>query len=900
MKKTTIHIIPHTHWDREWYFQNTRATVYLISQVNEVIETLQNHSKTYFYLFDAQSSLLEDYLRFYPEKKAVLKQLISSHRLLFGPWYTQTDQLAISQESIVRNLYYGIDYAQKMGHSMKIGYCPDIFGQGGNLPQIYQSFGIHQVIFWRGIGNSKLSKTEFEWVGDDGTPITALQIPFGYFYGANIPTESVDLKDFVKSMIPKLENRSQITDLYLPNGFDQLPINHHLEQIVAQLNQIDSSRTYQISSPEKYMDSLQKDLKESQVMLPKVYGELTDGEDSRVHKSIYSTRADLKQANNRLENFLINVVEPIATLGYSLGLRYPHSELDFIWKKLLENSAHDSIGNCNSDSTNFDIQARNKIATNFAQNLLEKTMRDISSNILQDNLYSFTVFNPLPYSRTTILEANLYLPDGSFSFLDDQGNPVEYEILGQQDQSDYVLHQAELLTPTMYRSGAKDFSMPKQVFYSHVRFLIKDIAGFGYQQFYLKPQKNLPLSYLETINSEEITNQYYSVSFESEDHTFTVHDNQSGKTYYHQFNLIDNGDDGDSYNYSPPKNDWPISSKDAQVKKVEIKKGNVSQSLAVKLIFNLPETLIQRAEHYVTKKMKATVTVTLKSTEKVIGINVSVDNPVSNHRLRLISQLGIQTKSSIADSLFGVVKRPVVDPNTVDWRVKGWVEKPTEINSLQSFAAVSDNHQTIAGFTDGPREYEIVGKNFDQLALTIFRANSRMGKTDLKYRPGRASGETIVATPAAKLIGRLSFDFGFYYSQETFDNLQISKIAKEFYSPVQVYELTPFLNSRIRFIRNEPQQKELPTRIGLLDIEDSTAVVSAIKKAEKSDQVILRCFNPFLRREASIEFPVKTAEVRLDETAATNLREGSFEHNKLKTFKFDLGGYQFAHIRKAY
>jgi hypothetical protein len=32
-------------------FQNTRATVYLISQVNEVIETLQNHSKTYFYAF---------------------------------------------------------------------------------------------------------------------------------------------------------------------------------------------------------------------------------------------------------------------------------------------------------------------------------------------------------------------------------------------------------------------------------------------------------------------------------------------------------------------------------------------------------------------------------------------------------------------------------------------------------------------------------------------------------------------------------------------------------------------------------------------------------------------------------------------------------------------------------
>nr|AIA96063.1 CAZy families GH38 protein [uncultured Listeria sp.] len=50
-------------------FSKYTSNVYLISQVNEVIETLQNHSKTYFILFDAQSSLLEDYLRFYPEKK---------------------------------------------------------------------------------------------------------------------------------------------------------------------------------------------------------------------------------------------------------------------------------------------------------------------------------------------------------------------------------------------------------------------------------------------------------------------------------------------------------------------------------------------------------------------------------------------------------------------------------------------------------------------------------------------------------------------------------------------------------------------------------------------------------------------------------------------------------------
>ncbi len=49
--------------------------------------------------------------------------------------------------------------------------------------------------------------------------------------------------------------------------------------------------------------------------------------------------------------------------------------------------------------------------------------------------------------------------------------------------------------------------------------------------------------------------------------------------------------------------------------------------------------------------------------------------------------------------------------------------------------------------TNGVREYEIVGDGFNTVAVTLFRSFSHMGKTDLLYRPGRASGESVVATP---------------------------------------------------------------------------------------------------------------------------------------------------------
>ena len=147
MQKIKVHIIPHSHWDKEWYFTSSRSKIYLIKHIKEVLDVLENKEDFGFFLMDAQSSLIEDYLKYCPSDEERLKKLISEKRFLTGPWNTQTDQLVISQESVVRNLYYGIDYADKMGHSMPIGYAPDIFGQGGNMPQIYRHFDIDKFLF---------------------------------------------------------------------------------------------------------------------------------------------------------------------------------------------------------------------------------------------------------------------------------------------------------------------------------------------------------------------------------------------------------------------------------------------------------------------------------------------------------------------------------------------------------------------------------------------------------------------------------------------------------------------------------------------------------------------------------------------------------------------------------
>lgn len=54
--RTKVHVIPHTHWDREWYFTTSRSKVYLVKHVKEVLNALENIEGFHYYLLDAQGS----------------------------------------------------------------------------------------------------------------------------------------------------------------------------------------------------------------------------------------------------------------------------------------------------------------------------------------------------------------------------------------------------------------------------------------------------------------------------------------------------------------------------------------------------------------------------------------------------------------------------------------------------------------------------------------------------------------------------------------------------------------------------------------------------------------------------------------------------------------------------
>ena len=139
--KLQLVVVPHTHWDREWYqpFEVfRRKLVQLVDQLIRIFDT--DPTYTHFML-DGQTVVLEDYLEIRPEREAKLRELVESGKVAVGPWYVLPDEFLVSGESMVRNLQIGMGIARRFGRSMELGYLPDSFGHVAQMPQIFAGFG---------------------------------------------------------------------------------------------------------------------------------------------------------------------------------------------------------------------------------------------------------------------------------------------------------------------------------------------------------------------------------------------------------------------------------------------------------------------------------------------------------------------------------------------------------------------------------------------------------------------------------------------------------------------------------------------------------------------------------------------------------------------------------------
>jgi mannosylglycerate hydrolase len=807
-----IKILMHTHWDREWYFTKDETQVLLRNHLQEVIEYLEEN-KDIIYILDGQSVMLDDFLEFAPKWEQRLKNLIENKQLRVGPWYTQTDLLIVHGESIIRNLYYGIRAAMKYGEPMKVGYAPDTFGHSSQMPQIYKQFGIDSTFFWRGFSELKADKSDFIWEGVDGSRIYGINLATGYQGAKYLESDYEDLKARMEKIMKVLDNYSATDARLIMNGHDQMPIQKDMPLIVEHLKRMYPEDKVSVSDFEGYVDKLRE------AQLETVKGELTHSKHSRIHRTINSTRMDIKLLNTELEYKLFNILEPLAALATSLNLDYPHELFAKCYKILFGTHAHDSIGGCNSDSVNKDIKQRLLNVKEIVDTQIELYMRLISMGNNAKEEKTITIYNFLTYVRENeFAEVEMITRTSNFEILDENNNPVEHVLLEQEIVDAGLIDRqvaARLLDIKVYKS--------------RVKVRVDKIEGLSIR--YLSYREVEGQQELEISKCDAIENEFYELKVQGNQ---TVLKNKAtGAVVENVVSIENSGDAGDSYDYSPPHKDLLINHENAEIKNTGSIKSRQLEQLSYELSYVVPKDLQERAESKLTVEVSFEVKLTLQKGDPKVYLQVNHINKVKDSRYRLVFNTDIASEVVQVDSHLSTVKKPVyLHEELAVWEKEKWAEKPVSIETFQSYVSMEDETRSAVIYTEGLKEYEVVDKN---IYFTMFRSFSHLGKRELINRPGRPSGIEI-ETPDNQLQDQ-SFTFNFAFN---FNKPRVNKAfeAKEFLTPLKGYQLKEFN----RFNINAPKLSE-PIKTSL-SIDLKGCVVSALKLTEETDDLFIRMFNP--------------------------------------------------------
>ena len=149
-ERTIVHLVPHTHWDREWYEPFQVFRMRLVELVDQLLERMERDCGCAS-RWTARRATVDDYLEVRPDAEPLIRRLIAEGRLAIGPWQILMDEFLVSGETIIRNLEFGWARAEALGGAMPVGYLPDMFGHIAQMPQILQRAGIERAVVWRGV-----------------------------------------------------------------------------------------------------------------------------------------------------------------------------------------------------------------------------------------------------------------------------------------------------------------------------------------------------------------------------------------------------------------------------------------------------------------------------------------------------------------------------------------------------------------------------------------------------------------------------------------------------------------------------------------------------------------------------------------------------------------------------
>ncbi|MHA1715194.1 MAG: glycoside hydrolase family 38 C-terminal domain-containing protein, partial [Promethearchaeota archaeon] len=574
-----------------------------------------------------------------------------------------------------------------------------------------------------------------------------------------------------------------------------------------------------------------------------------------------SSRMYLKIANWRVTNELECWAEPLCTFAWYHGAEYPENELKHAWKMILKNHPHDSICGCSIDRVHSDMETRFSEASDIITSIVTGTIYfitslfDINSKKLLESvikldraakIYPLIVFNSTNWEQSgpvRILNPLIARSrDENIKLVDHEGTLIE--AINIKPIGDYRdLENGDKLYPKFKSNYNLDL----------VEFLATGIPQMGYKVFFLvvhgEETRNEPdrseVPELDEASSVILKNEYLRARINA-DGTIDLLDKVNDDEWRNLMIFEDSGDDGDEYDYAPTRDGLIIKSLGNKSKAKLLENSRVKASCETISELKVPACItLERKRSDELKSLKIKSTITLYKNERFLRLSIDVDNNVEDHRLRVLFPTQLETDFSHAATHFMVIKRTITLP-----RDDGWYQPAQGLYHTDGFVDITDGKKGVAVFMKGLPEFEIIEED-KAIAITLFRSVGFLSRDGMPYAKGhlgRPSGLNgpFLKTPGAQCKRKMRFELAIYPHAKDWQHAKLYKFMKGFQSGLRA----EFINNNIEYFykpkirKTEPIKKISQFEESTIEIYPEDLVLSALKKAEQRNGIIIRIFNP--------------------------------------------------------
>lgn len=777
-----IVLVPHTHWDREWYepFQVFRFK--LVEALDDVLAMAEKDPDFRFTL-DGQTAAIEDYLEIRPESRARVERAAAAGQLALGPWLILLDEFLCTGESIVRNLQLGTRGARELGGSMPVGYLPDMFGHVAQMPQILRRAGLEHTAFWRGVPG-RISGHAFRWTAPDGSTVRAEYLFDSYSNALDILLVPDEIPRALRDYARITEERWNGDPILGLVGTDHMAPHPSLMDWARRFDSAEFPIS--VATLDQYVSMLDSD------GLDEVVGELRSHARGNILPGVLSIRLGLKQAMATAER----TVDEAERVGAAFSEEDFTPFLERAWRDIIESSAHDSVVGSGTDETSEQVAARLAESSQISRAVRDGVLREVAADVPSD---ATLLVNTVTSNRAVTVELEVAAPaddlpvvaeraDGSRALVQEIGRtPV---VLGDErmDATDLHrvirrFHRRELfgqdldtyeITPNRLVFHVAQVPQTPEFDLLKLRALLEDAArqhpGEWHVLTLAEPrrrvlvQTTVPASGATAvrITQREGAADHIEEPLIAEGRTIgnglvraTVQDDGTidvigadGTVLRGVGAIEDAGDCGDSYNFGPVHNGVVVSTP-RTVAITTVETGPIRAVIRIVREFDVPVAIGAssdvRAEETIVQTIETLVEV--RRHEPFLRLTNSFTNRAKDHRVRMRIPLPVPAERSFSEGQFAVTERGLVGEG-------GWGEFPIPTYPATSFVSAGDATALLSHAT----EYELVDEG-SALALTMVRAVGSISVNVHPLRDEPAASEIPIPggqEPGSEIVSRIA------------------------------------------------------------------------------------------------------------------------------------------------